>query len=148
MALLVRLGENLHALPITAVEEVLPALPIETIPQSPPFVRGVVFVRGHLLPVLDAAERLKVKNHEQLPEPHIICLRVGDRLVGVEFDEALDLIELSHCDDSLSAEDVGAETGFFAGVLEQNGQIIRLLNPEKMMVTEELETLESIPRQA
>ena len=40
--------------------------------------------------VLDAAERLWLKDHERLPEPHIVCLRIGERLVGVEFDEALD----------------------------------------------------------
>lgn len=93
-ALSVRLGNNLHAIPIAAVEEVLPALPVETIPQCPSFVRGVVFGRGHLIPVLDAAERLGVQGHPRTPEPHIVCLLIGNRLVGVEFDEAIDLIEI------------------------------------------------------
>ena len=147
LALAVRLGENLHAIPIAAVEEVLPALPIETVPQCPDFVRGVVFVRGHLIPVLDAAERLGIKDHQRPPEPPIVCLRIGDRLVGVEFDEALDLLEL-HEVDSLTAEDVGAQSGFFAGVLEQDGQVIRLLDPEKMMAAEEADELQQVPREA
>lgn len=145
LALTVRLGENLHAIPISAVEEVLPALPIETIPQCPGFVRGVVFVRGHLIPVLDAAERLGIKNHQRPPEPHIICLRVGDRLVGVEFDEALDLVELNEVD-SLSAEEVGAQRGFFARVLEQDGLVIRLLAPERLLQPQEAELMENVSR--
>ena len=56
-----RIGENLHAMPIDVIVEVLPALPIEAVPQCPAFVRGVVFVRGHLIPVLDAAERLGLR---------------------------------------------------------------------------------------
>jgi purine-binding chemotaxis protein CheW len=145
LALSVRLGNYLHAIPIEAVEEVLPALPVETIPQCPGFVRGVVFVRGHLIPVLDAAERLGIRDHQRPAEPHIVCLRIGNRLVGLEFDEALDLIEIPDAD-SVSAEQVGAVKGFFAGVLEQGGQIIRLLDPEKMMAIEEAEKLKHVPR--
>lgn len=147
LALAVRLGENLHAIPIAAVEEVLPALPIESVPQCPEFVRGVVFVRGHLIPVLDAAERLGIKDHQRPPEPHIVCLRIGERLVGIEFDEALDLLELRDVE-TLSAEDVSAELGFFAGVIEQDGQVIRLLDPERLMATEEAEKLQPVPRKA
>lgn len=56
--LTMRLDQELHALPIDAVEEVLPALPVESVPQCPEFIRGVVFVRGHLIPAFDAAGRL------------------------------------------------------------------------------------------
>ena len=144
MALAVRLGKNLLAIPITAVEEVLPALSIEPIPQCPNFVRGVVFVRGHLIPVIDAAERLGIKDHQRPPEPHIVCLRVGDRLVGVEFDEALDLMELNDAN-SLSAADVGADRqGFFAGVLEQDGEVIRLLAPDRLLQQLEAEQLRDL----
>ena len=146
LALAVRLGKNLHAIPISAVEEVLPALPIETIPQCPDFVRGVVFVRGHLIPVLDAAERLGIKDHQRPPEPHIVCLRIGDRLVGVEFDEALDLMELNDIN-LLSAADVGAaQQGFFAGVMEQDGEVIRLLAPDRLLRQHEAKQLETVSR--
>ena len=143
IVLAVRLGEALHAIPITAVEEVLPALPIEAIPQCPEFVRGVVFVRGHLIPVLDAAERFGIKDHRRPPEPHIICLRIGDRLVGVEFDEAVDLMELNEVD-SLSVEDMGTERGFLSGVFERDGQVVRLLAPEFLMAADELERLSNL----
>jgi chemotaxis signal transduction protein len=85
-------------------------------------------------------------DHQRPAEPHIVCLRTGGgRLVGVEFDEALDLLVL-HELQLLSAEEVGAERGFFTGVLEHDGQIIRLLDPEKLMGDEEAESLEKIPR--
>src|SRR5262249_41712409 len=72
--LLVSLGNDLYAIPIAAVEEVLPALPIEPVPRCPRSVRGVIFVRGHLIPVLDAAEQLGCENHQRLDEPNIVCL--------------------------------------------------------------------------
>jgi purine-binding chemotaxis protein CheW len=134
--LLVRLGKDLYAIPIVAIEEVLPALPIEGVPQCPDFVRGVIFVRGHLIPVLSAAERLGWEPHQLPDESTIVCMRVGKRLVGVEFDEALDLIDLGTAEILLSGE-IGARDGFFTGVVERDGRLIRLLNPEKLTSEEE-----------
>jgi purine-binding chemotaxis protein CheW len=134
--LLVRLGKDFYAIPIASIEEVLPALQIEEVPQCPDFVRGVIFVRGHLIPVLSAAERLGRKSHQLPDEPTIVCMRVGKRRVGVEFDEALDLMDLATANILPSAE-IGAREGFFTGVVERDGQLIRLLDPEKLTSQEE-----------
>jgi purine-binding chemotaxis protein CheW len=147
IVLAVRLGEQLHAIPIGAVEEVLPALPVESVPHCPAFVRGVVFVRGHLIPVLDAAERLGLKDHHRPLEPHIVCLRIDDRLIGIEFDEALDLLDLESLE-SLSSQQVGAKAGFFSGVVERDGRIIRLLDPNQLFNPQEASELEQVSRTA
>ena len=147
LALAVRIGENLHAMPIDVIEEVLPALPIETIPQCPSFVRGVVFVRGHLIPVLDAAERLGLRDHVRPAEPHIVCLRVGSRLVGLEVDEAIDLIEIG-ASTALPVEDWNAQSGFLSGLVEKDGQVIRILDAKRMIAQHEAVALEPLPRTA
>ena len=134
--LLVRLGEDLYAIPIAAIEEVLPALPIAAMPRSPAYVRGVIFVRGHLIPVLSAAERLGIKDHQPADDPAIICMRVGGRLIGVEFDEALDLMDLGEAK-TLGCGEIGIREGFFTGVVEHDHRIIRLLNPESLISLEE-----------
>lgn len=143
-ALAVRIGEKLHAIPIAAVEEVLPALPIEPVPHCPAFVRGVVFVRGHVIPVLSAAERLGLKDYVRPDEPNIVCLRIDDRIVGVEFDEAIDLIDVGG-DEALAANKMGAGDGFFTGVIDHDGEIIRLLDPEKLITATEASELEHVP---
>ena len=145
LALVLRIGTSLHAIPIDVVEEVLPALPIEPVPQCPAFVRGVVFVRGHLIPVFDAAERLGLRNHVRPPEPHIVCLHVGSRLVGLEVDEALDLIEIP-LSDVMPLEEVNAQSGLLAGLVDMDGQVIRMLNVERMIAPPEAVALESLPQ--
>ena len=147
LVLAVRLGKDLHGIPIEAVEEVLPALPIEAVPQCPDFVRGVVFVRGHLIPVLDAAERLRLKDHQRPLEPHIVCLRVGDRLIGLQVDEALDLVDIGRAE-KLTLDEIGARRGFFSGVTDLTGDVIRLLNPEQLLAEEETLALSNVPRTA
>ena len=52
--------------------------------------------------VLDAAERLRMVDHQRPAEPHIVCVRMaGGRLVGVEFDEALNLCESGSYTDAM-----------------------------------------------
>lgn len=147
LALAMRIGGQLHALPIDVIEEVLPALPIEAIPQCPAFVRGVVFVRGHLIPVFDAAERLGLRNHVRPPEPHIVCLRVGSRLVGLEVDEALDLIDIPQST-ALPVEVVDVQSGFLSGLVDWDGQLIRILDAERMIAPQEAAALDPLPRTA
>lgn len=144
LALVVRIAESLHALPIDAIEEVLPALPLEKLPDCPSFLRGVVFVRGHIIPVVDAAERLGLARRERPLEPHIICLAWHGRLLGVEVDEALDLLDLRGAM-RLDAQSIGSRGGFFAGVVELNGELIRLLNLERLLTASEAESLTAAP---
>lgn len=144
VVLIVRLGEDLHGIPIEWVEEVLPALPIDTVPNCPAFVRGVISVRGHLIPVLDAAERLGIEGHCRPAEPQIVCVRVAGRLIGLEVDEALDLMDLGH-DTLVAAVDIGATAGFFVGLVEMNDKIVRILDPKRLLAREETTELEGIP---
>lgn len=142
--LVVRLGEGLHAIPVAAVEEILPTLPVEPVAQCPSFVRGVVYVRGHLIPVLDLAERLGMADHVRPAEPHIVCLRWSGRLVGVQVDEALDLMKLPDTA-GLSAELLGAGSGLIQSVIERDGQIVRLLNPARLVAPDEAPGLSEMP---
>ena len=139
-----RLGESVHALPIAAIEEVLPALPVEAIAQCPAFVRGVVFVRGHLIAVFSAAERLGLTQYRPPREPHILCLRWKNRLVGLEVDEALDLVELRLAA-VLSAADMATGPSMLKAVVEHQGQIIRLLDPARLLSPGEAQGLEQLP---
>ena len=72
-----------------------------------------------------------------------ICVEKKD-WSWVEFDEAVDLIDLGP-GEALPADDVGAREGFFAGVIERDGQIVRLLEPAELMMEEEAVQLERVP---
>lgn len=141
--LAVRLGDMLHAIPVVMVEEVLPALALEPISGCSSFVRGVVFIRGEVIPVLSAALRLGIHNHEIVDEPNIICLRIDGRVVGLEFDEVIDLISIQHAR-LLPADKIGAQGGFFSGVIDHEGVIIRILDPQKLISEEDAVDLDHV----
>ncbi|SFJ33796.1 chemotaxis protein CheW [Planctomicrobium piriforme] len=128
----VRIGSVLHAIPITAIAEILPALPIEPIVQCPPYVRGVVFVRGHLIPVLDGAARLQTPRVAATAEPNIVCLQVRNRLVGLEVDEALELVQFEAGTD-FALSDLHATTQLVPAVVDYRGELLRVIDPEYLL---------------
>jgi len=134
--LIVRIGGVMHAIPIMSVEEVLPDLPIEKISQLPSFVCGVVFVRGHLIPVLDGAERLGLRSEAECQTSQLICLRNGEKLIGLRVDEAVDLMELP-LEGRIPVPDLGGESQFFSTVVDHLGDVIRILNPDKLLRADE-----------
>jgi purine-binding chemotaxis protein CheW len=132
IVLAVRLGQQLFGIPIESVVEVLPALPIESLPDVPVFVRGAAFVRDQFLPVLDAARRFGLESRDRPLEPPIVCLTVGGRLIGIEFDEAVDLIELKPAS-LVSNIDLPGSAGVVSRLVEHEGRILRLLDPENLL---------------
>ncbi len=134
--LAVRIGGAVYALPVDAIEEVLPALPIDSLPRGPDYLRGVVFVRGQLIPVLDLAVRLGVVRDRPL-EPPVVCVRLQGRTVGCEVDEVLDLLEIDW-QQSLSADTFGGD-GALAAVVEIGGRMIGLLDARRLGIEDTLE---------
>jgi purine-binding chemotaxis protein CheW len=132
-----RLEDAVYAVGIGPVEEVLPLLPIEPVPGMPPFLKGVMFVRGHIVPVLDAAERLRVRRQRPAPvDTHMIAFRIRSRLVALLVDEALDLVVLQE-GNRVPAGEMYLPPGAFEGLVESEGQIYRLLNPDRLLSPEE-----------
>ena len=133
MHVVFRLSGNVYAAPIEPVEEVLPFLPIEETPGAPDFLKGVVFVRGHLIPVLDAAERLRLRRSQPAPaDPHLIAFRVEDRLIALLVDEAIDLVDLPG-NPRIGSAELFVSEGPFGGMVECGGEVYRLIDPARLM---------------
>lgn len=142
------LSGDVYAVPIESVEEVLPFLPIEEAPGAPDFMKGVVFVRGHLIPVLDAAERLRLRRSRPAPpDPHLIAFRIDSRLIALLVDEAIDLIDLPE-HPRLGPDDLFVSEGPFDGMVEQAGEVYRLIDPNRILRPAESSALDQLPKTA
>ena len=131
LVLAVVLGGERYGIPVEYVDEVLPALPFESLPECPAYVRGVVLVRDQLIPVIDAAQRLLLKNHQPPAEPHIVCLRIDGQLLGLQVDEALELVEVAKAV-RLQLGEAATNEAFCSGISELDGEVIRMLDPMQL----------------
>lgn len=94
-----RIGENEYSVEIMSVREIRGWTRTTSLPHAPQFVRGVINLRGTVLPVVDLAMRLGLEETEPEDRNVIIVVDVGSRVMGLRVDAVSDI--LSFTDDQL-----------------------------------------------
>jgi purine-binding chemotaxis protein CheW len=82
------------ALPAADVVEVLRMAAAAPVPGAPAYLRGVLDLRGALVPVVDVRVRLGARQRPARPEGQLIVVRSGARRVALEVDRVRDLVEV------------------------------------------------------
>jgi purine-binding chemotaxis protein CheW len=93
--LLFEAASQTFALPAHEVRQVLRMAAVTPVPGAPAALRGVLDVRGTLVPVVDVRVRLGLPSRPPDPDGHLILARAGSRLVALEVDRVLEIRELS-----------------------------------------------------
>lgn len=86
-----RVGEQEFCVDIAAVRELRGWSETTPLPHSPDYVRGVINLRGLVLPVLDMAARLGLPPTEAGARHVIVVVRIGEQLVGLLVDAVRDI---------------------------------------------------------
>ncbi|UPT64462.1 MAG: chemotaxis protein CheW [Hyphomonadaceae bacterium JAD_PAG50586_4] len=89
-----RIGEQEFCLDIMAVREVRGWAAATPLPHSPPYVRGMINLRGAVLPILDLKCRLGLGETTPTQRSVIIVVHIGQRLVGLLVDEVSEVLEV------------------------------------------------------
>jgi purine-binding chemotaxis protein CheW len=92
--LLFRVGQVVYGCDIGDAQEILPLRPATRLPGAPPYVRGLINVRGAIVTVLDVGARLGA-SRAPIEEGSILLIRYRDRLVGLAVEEVVDVRELA-----------------------------------------------------
>jgi purine-binding chemotaxis protein CheW len=88
-------GEQDYAVDIMSVREIRGWSPATPLPQSPDYMRGVINLRGAVLPIMDLAKRLGLPVSELSARSVIIVVKVGERLIGLLVDEVSDILSIT-----------------------------------------------------
>lgn len=105
--LVVRLDDTRLALPLEDVVEILPAMAVSPLPNTPAVIAGVVNRRGGPLPLIDLRTRLGLGARPADPGDHVVVCQVGSRTVGVWLDRAVELAEVD-TGDLVPVTEIGA----------------------------------------
>lgn len=129
-----RIGAQEFCIDIQAVREIRGWTPATPLPHSPGFVRGVINLRGAVLPVVDLAARLGLETTDPTARHVIIVSRIGEQLVGLLVDAVSDILTVS--EDALQPtpgvayDPAGA---FVKGLLPVDGRLISLVSLDRML---------------
>lgn len=83
-----------YGLPIARVREILRVAAITAIPHAPPHFRGIVNLRGRIVPILDLRARLGLPEAELTNRSRVIVVESGRRLLGLLVDGASHVLRL------------------------------------------------------
>jgi purine-binding chemotaxis protein CheW len=135
-----RIGAQEFCVDIMSVREIRGWTPATALPQSPAFVRGVVNLRGSVLPIIDLAVRLGFPPAEPTARHVIIVAQIEQQVVGLLVDAVSDI--LSATDDLVQATpDVASDMAktFVRGVLAIDQRMISLIALDHVLPARELE---------
>ncbi len=138
-----KLDDEVFALDISKVREVLDFAAITKVPRTPEFMRGVINLRGSVVPVVDIKLKFGMPITEKTVNTCIIITEVtvdGETTVlGALADSVQEVIDLDH-DHREPAPKIGTRlnTEFIKGIGKQGDHFIILLDIDKVFSTEEL----------
>jgi purine-binding chemotaxis protein CheW len=148
-----KLGEEMFALDIAKVREVLDFTSVTRVPRTPGFMRGVINLRGSVVPVVDLRLKFGMTRTESGVNTCIIITEVivdGDRTVlGALADSVQEVIDLVPGDIS-PAPRIGTRinTEFIQGMGKRDDRFIILLDIDRVFSTEELALVQAAPEGA
>jgi purine-binding chemotaxis protein CheW len=128
------LGDQFLGVDIMAIREIRAWSPATPLPNVPTYVRGVVNLRGVVLPVLDLRHRLGWGLTDPTVRHVIIVVRIGDQLQGLIVDAVNDIVTVS-AEDMQPLPDVGESpaAGFLDGLATIDSRLILVLALDRLV---------------
>jgi purine-binding chemotaxis protein CheW len=140
-----QLGAETYGISILKLNEIIAYQSCTTIPNVPSFIKGVLNLRGIVVPVIDLRERfgMELKDNDQFTV--IMILDVSGRIMGLVVDAVSDVL-------TLNSEDIkprphfstGISTEFISGMGIKDKKFIILLDVDKVLSDEELNMVDGV----
>ena len=129
-----RVGAQEFCVNIMTIREIRGWTKTTALPRSPPYICGVVNLRGAVLPIVDLSLRLGFAAAEPSARHVIIVAQIGAQVVGLLVDEVSDIITVKKAEIQ-PTPDVASELVklFVQGILAIDGRMISLISLDKLL---------------
>lgn len=136
------LGGEQYGIEIAYVIEITGMQQITKIPNMPSFVKGVINLRGQVIPVIDVRIRFGLDFIDYNERTCAIVVRIGKSTIGLLVDAVDEVISISESQTSLPHAVAASPSGYFVkGLGRVNGKVIILLEIIRIFGQEEVEML-------
>lgn len=149
------LGEENYGVEILRVREIIGLIDITPLPQTPEYVKGVVNLRGKIIPVIELRTKFSMSSVPYTEETCIIVLDVTDQTtanqfqIGVIVDTVSEVLDIS-VDDIEPPPDFGCAVSaeYILGMGKVKERVIILLDIDKVMTESDIESIRSASNDA
>ena len=139
------LGGDEYAVEIQKVREVINFRELTPLPKAPSFVKGIINLRGEVIPVIDLREKLGLAHEAYSALTNVIIVEIGRKAVGVVVDDVRHVIRLAPGEVAPSPPFIGGLSGKdVSGVAKIGERLVVVLDMERILSAGEMIALRSL----
>ncbi len=141
------LAEEEYGIGILKIKEIIGMLPITSVPQTPDFVKGVINLRGKVIPVIDLRLRFGMGKIDYTERTCIIVVEIdgqtGTVLIGIVVDSVSEVLNVKG-EDVVDTPAFGTQldTEYILGMAKMEGGVKILLDIDQVLSNKEIAVLE------
>lgn len=144
------LSNEEYGIGILKIKEIIGMMPITAVPQTPAFIKGVINLRGKVIPVTDLRLKFSMEAMEYTERTCIIVVEIEGEsgntiMVGVVVDSVSEVLNIRGQDiEPTPAFGSKLDTDYILGMAKIEGKVKILLNIDRVLSSHEIEMLENV----
>ncbi|WP_337841076.1 chemotaxis protein CheW [Rheinheimera sp.] len=140
-----KLQEETYGINVMQVQEVLRYTDIAPVPGSPDYVLGIINLRGNVVTVIDTRARFGLVGAEVTDNSRIVIIEAERQVIGILVDSVAEVVYLKQSEID-TAPNVGTDESakFIQGVSNRDGELLILVDLNKLLSDDEWEEISSI----
>lgn len=140
-------GNEYFGLKIQYVNEIIGFQPITAIPETEDYIKGLINLRGKIIPVIDVRIRFKQEPFEYNDRTCIIVIHVKSTIVGLIVEKIAEVVEIQE-ENILPPPSIGradkAQNKYVYGIGKVGDSVKLLLDPDKLLNDEDMTIIEQV----
>jgi len=141
------LANEEYGIGILKIKEIIGMMPVTTVPRTPEFVKGVINLRGKVIPVMDLRLRFKMEPMDYTDRTCIIVVEIesqaGTVQIGAVVDSVSEVLNVGGNDiEETPSFGTKLDTEYILGMAKMEGGVKILLDIDKVLTNDELSLLE------
>ena len=139
------LGKEVYAIEIRFVTEIIGIQPITEVPELPEYVKGIINLRGRIIPVIDARLKFKKKSVDYNDRTCIIVIEVKEISIGLIVDNVSEVSNIAD-EDIVPPPDMnkGAENKYIKAIGKVGNEVKLILECEELMNNNDIDLISQI----
>ena len=140
-----RLDNGLFGIDILKVKEITNLLEVSPVPNAPPFISGIIDLRGVLIPIINLRAKLGLRGSVTSKRARILIVSVRGKVAGFISDEVKDVVRVEK-DKVKRPPALLKESGgeVFDGIFKLDDDVVFVLNIEKLVTEKEIKDIKTI----
>ena len=138
-----RLANETYGINVMQVQEVLRFSDIAPVPGAPPYVLGIINLRGNVVTVIDTCQRFGLPPIEMTDNTRIVIIETDHQVIGILVDAVAEVVYLKRSEIETTPNVGNDESAkFIQGVSHREGELLILVDLNKLLGEEEWDELD------